>query len=321
MPSSSGALASSVTGDSVPEGVLAQGVPASSTSPPVNCNPLDTLETSQPLLNIDCGNDPKTSIGAGNDNTSSESQAVAQILEVGNTALLAYDALLLDLKHLHLPSPPPDAAREATNFVNPQEGGSTTGERIEDEPFQSMPIESEPISSTVKLLFFYATSDKVNIRLTHVLQGPLFENPFLRLSSDAISVYFGTIIDIRNALALRRSVFVVEIGCMLGDLAQKFNRHDKDTSVIEAVDRELEAIQQAVIQNNMDIKYEALECFRSTYNPELGKCFFEEHQFILPEIYEYLDAHKNATAACSQFVNDPTSLRENRLSRFLPAQN
>lgn len=120
---------------------------------------------------------------------------------------------------------------------------------------------------------------------------------------------------------MRRSVVVVEIGYLLGELAQKFNRHDKDSSVIEAVDREIEGIQDAVTQNNMDIKYEALECFRSTHNAQLGKCFFEKHRFILPDIYEFLDAHPNAIAASNQFFNDPTSLRENRLSRFFPAQN
>lgn len=114
---------------------------------------------------------------------------------------------------------------------------------------------------------------------------------------------------------------MVEIGCLLGELAQKFNRYSIDSSVVEAVDREIGALQEVVAQKGMDIRYDALEHFRSKYKAELGACFFEKHRFILPSIYEYLDDHTSATAASSQFINDPASLKENRLSRYFAFQN
>lgn len=116
-------------------------------------------------------------------------------------------------------------------------------------------------------------------------------------------------------------MITVEIGRLLGQLSDKFTRYDKDASVVQAIDRELRAIQEAVAQNGADINFYALEYFRSRYKPELGQCFFEKHRFLVPDIQEYVEAHDKPCAAAKQFFDDPFSLKEHRLSRYFPFQN
>ncbi len=136
------------------------------------------------------------------------------------------------------------------------------------------------------------------------------------LHRDVISEYFAAAVDIRNALALRKSVITIEIGRLLGELSETFVRFDKDTSVVQAIDGEIRAMKEAVRQNGVDINFIALEYSRSTHKPELGQSFYEKHRFLVPDIQEYVQTHDNASAAAKQFFDDPFSLQEHRLSRF-----
>ncbi len=53
--------------------------------------------------------------------------------------------------------------------------------------------------------------------------------------------------------------------------------------------------------------------------PSRGESFAEKHSFLQSHIEEYLDDQANLSDAASQFLIDPASLRENRLSAFFLA--
>lgn len=116
-------------------------------------------------------------------------------------------------------------------------------------------------------------------------------------------------------------MIAIEIGHLLGKLSEKFTRYDKDVSVVQAIDGEIKVIQDAVIQNGFEINFYALEYYRSRYKPELGQSFYERHRFLVPDVRDYVEAHEMDHAAAEQFLHDPFSLREHRLSRYFSFQN
>lgn len=91
--------------------------------------------------------------------------------------------------------------------------------------------------------------------------------------------------------------------------------------MVQAIDKEMKVIQEAVANNGADINFYALEYFRSRHTPALGQSFFEKHRFLVPNVREYVAAHDKAHAAANQFFDDPFSLREHRLSRYFSFQN
>lgn len=75
-------------------------------------------------------------------------------------------------------------------------------------------------------------------------------------------------------------------------------------------------MQEADKQNKFCIRFENLQYYRSTFSPSRGESFSEKHRFLESHVEEYLDNNTNAIGAASQFLVDPASLKEHRLSQF-----
>lgn len=72
-------------------------------------------------------------------------------------------------------------------------------------------------------------------------------------------------------------------------------------------------------QNNFGIQFANLQTYRSRFSPARGESFMEEHCFLISHVEEYLADKDNYIKAASQFLVDPASLTEYRLSHFFQA--
>ncbi len=118
---------------------------------------------------------------------------------------------------------------------------------------------------------------------------------------------------------MRQSVSLVIIGGHLAGLAQEVRRHDEDISILGRIEREIRLMKDADRHNMFGIQFDRLENRRSEFSPSRGESFAEKHSFLQSHIEEYLDDQANLSDAASQFLIDPASLRENRLSAFFLA--
>lgn len=128
--------------------------------------------------------------------------------------------------------------------------------------------------------------------------------------------YFCEASDIRSALLLRQSINLVNIGDLLAELAQKVRLHDEDTSIIGRIGREIQHMHEVDRQNHFGIRFDSLQHYRSRFSPARGESFSEKHRFLQSDVEEYLEDKANSTNAASQFLVDPASLTEHRLSNF-----
>ncbi len=128
--------------------------------------------------------------------------------------------------------------------------------------------------------------------------------------------YFCTASDIKCALLLRQSVSLVNIGGLLAEMVQEVRLYDEDTSTLGRIEREIRLMREADKIQRFNIRFDSLKKHRSKFSPARGESFAEKHRFLESHIEEYLEDRTNLTDAANQFLVDPASLRENRLSQF-----
>ena len=108
----------------------------------------------------------------------------------------------------------------------------------------------------------------------------------------------------------------MHIDGILEELVQKVCLHDEDASILGRIDREIDFMAEADRQNNFCIQFARLQTYRSRFSPACGESFSEEHCFLISHVEEYLEDKTNCIKAAAQFLNDPASLIEHRLSHF-----
>ncbi|KJA13824.1 hypothetical protein HYPSUDRAFT_209211 [Hypholoma sublateritium FD-334 SS-4] len=205
------------------------------------------------------------------------SQITTEVMTLGDEGLAAYQGMLSRLEHLQTGF----SRLFRANIIPVGDGEESPSQEIE-----------------------LAVSD------------PSLTNPFSAFPETIIAEYFCIASDIRSALSLRQSVNLVQIGHLLAELAGKLRLHDEDASILGRIEREIQFMQEIDKQRNLCIRFESLQYYRSTFSPSRGESFSEKHRFLGSHVEEYLEDNVNATGAAAQFLIDPTSLKEHRLSQF-----
>ncbi|KAF8956819.1 hypothetical protein BDZ97DRAFT_1763401 [Flammula alnicola] len=205
---------------------------------------------------------------------------LSMAMALGDEAQVAYKSMLAKSQQLQELFPPPASRAKARLFVD--EDGAVASDSAQDEFAEELTP----------------------------------ENPMSGFSRSTMGEYFNIAIDIRNVLALRQSVVITDIGNRLGELAVKLDVYDADGAVLAAIDREIELMHEVDIENSLCVNFYGLEYFRSKLEPSGGPSFMEKNNLLCVKIQNYLEAHENASNAAHQFLKDPSSLREHRLSPF-----
>lgn len=115
---------------------------------------------------------------------------------------------------------------------------------------------------------------------------------------------------------MRQSIILVDIGRLLEELAIRFRVHNHDALIVDPIDRDIELMAAASMQNRYNIEFEYLEVFRSKHMPSKGESFSELHRYLSADVEQFVRSNKRIVAAAHHFMNDPSSLKEQRLSQL-----
>ena len=127
------------------------------------------------------------------------------------------------------------------------------------------------------------------------------------------------IIDAQNALLLRQSTTITDIGISLEMLTSLLCTYDTDAARLVSMKEEIELLMQANAERNLDLDFDILENFRSSF-PPYDSSFTEKNHSLYSTVQPLIDARRDAQAAGLHFLNDPMSLREYRLPLLLTSQ-
>ncbi len=126
------------------------------------------------------------------------------------------------------------------------------------------------------------------------------------------------IVDARNALILRQSAIVADIGLYLESLIPKINLYAIDNAHLVSVREELDRICQECEDRKITLQFNDLEWSRSAKHPA-GLSFLDDKRhrdFSWYETTMLIDTYSDARAVGLHFLSDPTALMENRLPRL-----
>lgn len=126
-------------------------------------------------------------------------------------------------------------------------------------------------------------------------------------------------IDAQNALLLRQSTIVTDIGISLEMLTSQLCIYDKDIAKLVSLKEELGFLVQANSERDLDLDFDILENFRSSF-PPYKSSFTEQHRSLYRNIQPLVDGKRDAQAVGFFFLKDPMSLREYRLPPLLTSQ-
>lgn len=137
-------------------------------------------------------------------------------------------------------------------------------------------------------------------------------NPY---SPEALACQYATTIDAKNALVLRQSAIVADIGLFLELLIPKISIYETDRVKLINIHQHLDRIHQECISQQISIEFSDLEWRRSA-DHSCGLAFTNKNrhkEFSWRErIMAIGEYYNDARAVGQQFLNDPVSLVEHR---------
>lgn len=128
---------------------------------------------------------------------------------------------------------------------------------------------------------------------------------------------YSVAIDAQNALALRRSAVVADIGLCLELLIPKINLYAKDTVMLSSVSEDIASIYRQCSQQQLDLHFDHLERLRTPTPYGLAFVDDKRHQsFCWQTSKIIIDGYREARAVGLRFLKDPAALIENRLPKL-----
>lgn len=149
-----------------------------------------------------------------------------------------------------------------------------------------------------------------------IIQSP--SNPFSLYSPDALAYQFATTIDAKNAITLRQSAIVADIGLYLQLLIPKINTYAIDKVKLIRIHQDLDYIYEECVSQQLNLQFSDLEWRRSANHP-CGLAFIDANrheEFSWQERIIEIGECDDALAVGMQFLGDPTALMENRFSKL-----
>lgn len=144
-------------------------------------------------------------------------------------------------------------------------------------------------------------------------------SPFSFSSYEELQRQYAVTVDAKNAIILRQSAILVDIGHCLEVLRPKINLYAMDTVMLASAHADLEYIHSECLSQKIHLNFCDLEWHRSAQSPN-GLAFVDDKRhptFRWKErIITFGDHHEAEKAAGLQFLKDPAALIEGRLPRL-----
>lgn len=145
-------------------------------------------------------------------------------------------------------------------------------------------------------------------------------NPISSLSVKELEQRFNAVVDAKNAVNLRRSATLADIGDCLLLLDSKLRLYDRDDAFLKSAVHEIQLIKQQSKATGRPIDFLGLELLRSmSRNCKYGQSFYEKHRILCSSVQRILSVKEQATHVAYQYLSDPASLLEHRLLFFATA--
>ena len=132
---------------------------------------------------------------------------------------------------------------------------------------------------------------------------------------ETLAYQYAIIIDAKNALTLRQSAVIADIGLYLELLIPKINVYAMDAVKLISAHQDLDYIHQECVNRHFKLQFSDLEWRRSESHP-CGLAFIhnKRHQeFSWQKKMLEFNGYSDAQAVGLQFLNDPAAVIENRL--------
>ncbi|KJA23427.1 hypothetical protein HYPSUDRAFT_54375 [Hypholoma sublateritium FD-334 SS-4] len=143
----------------------------------------------------------------------------------------------------------------------------------------------------------------------------LSPNPFSRYSPEALARQYATTIDAKNALVLRQSAILADIGLFLELLIPKISIYETDRAKLTNIHQDLDYIHEECINQQINLQFSDLEWRRSA-DHACGLAFANRKrhsEFSWQErIIAIGEYYNDAQAVGQQFLADPACLIEHR---------
>lgn len=135
---------------------------------------------------------------------------------------------------------------------------------------------------------------------------------------EALAHRYALVVDAKNALMLRQSAILVDIGLCLESLVPMINLHATDEVKLKTIRQELKNIRQACDYHQIKLEFGDLEWHRSAKD-SWGLAFVDDKRyqdFSWKKSTMAIDECSDIRASGAQFLNDPAALIENRLPKL-----
>lgn len=135
---------------------------------------------------------------------------------------------------------------------------------------------------------------------------------------DILKRHFEAAIDAENALHLRQSAVLTDIGICLEILTAKLSIYDLDNATSSYIKDDIESLKRACAARELKFNYTSLANLRSIV-PPYHLSFREKHQNLYWEVRQHDARRRDAKAAALNYLQDPLALREYRLGKVSAA--
>lgn len=166
----------------------------------------------------------------------------------------------------------------------------------------------------------YSSRGLVIYKVESIILNAISTN-VIHLQSDSprefLEASYNVLIDTRNAISMRQSIILADIGQCLQQLVTRLDAYDSGDAARTYVDHEIEFIEEENQKRSLSINFYGLECHRSSCS-NYGPSFLQTNRLLYLKLQSILDVSGVFQSAASAFMNDPSLLRErpSRLSHF-----
>lgn len=134
---------------------------------------------------------------------------------------------------------------------------------------------------------------------------------------EALAYRYALAVDAKNALMLRQSAILTDVGICLESIIPMINLYSTDEVRLTNIHQDLEDIRQACDKHQIKLQFGDLEWHRSAKDP-CGLAFVDDKRyqgFSWKESTMAIDGCGGAQVIGLRFVKDPAALVENRLPK------
>ncbi len=125
-------------------------------------------------------------------------------------------------------------------------------------------------------------------------------------SQEVLELSINSLTDTKNAIAIRQSLILAEIGVYIEQITSRLALYHADCSVLLSVNDDIRFIQNESNRREIPINFYGLEHHRSTCSG-YGLSFLQEHRSLRIQMQPFLQSTYQLRALASDFLDDPAS--------------